>query len=122
MDDIDLVEPSTIDEARLQMVRQLHGAVHGNLWALPSAPLVTWHLLLIEVTKMQASQGAASRLAEVEAELAQLKVRSGDHGNYTAMRFDQARSVVAKIRAVADQYEAQLDRSALTSISLRVKK
>jgi hypothetical protein len=45
----DLTEARTIDEARLQMVRDLHRAVYGDVWARPEPPSVVWAELLDRV-------------------------------------------------------------------------
>jgi hypothetical protein len=50
LDSIDLIQPSTIDEARLQMVRDLHRAVHGDVWARPESPAEVWADLLARVS------------------------------------------------------------------------
>ena len=40
------VAPTTIDAARLQMVTDLHIAVHGDTWARPEPASDVWRLLL----------------------------------------------------------------------------
>lgn len=49
-DDTDLLaEARTIDEARLQMVVELHRAMYGDSWARPEPPAVVWRELLDRV-------------------------------------------------------------------------
>lgn len=42
-------EPQSIDEARHQMVADLHRAVYGDVWARPEPPSVVWVELLRRV-------------------------------------------------------------------------
>jgi hypothetical protein len=44
--DAPYIEPTTIDEARLQMVAQLHRALYGDTWARPMSPEQVWHEML----------------------------------------------------------------------------
>jgi hypothetical protein len=48
-DSFDVATPRTIDEARLQMVHDLHRAVYGDTWARPEPPAVVWAELLDRV-------------------------------------------------------------------------
>lgn len=43
------VAVSSIDEARIQMVHDLHRAVHGDTWARPESPSEVWRELLCHV-------------------------------------------------------------------------
>jgi hypothetical protein len=48
---IALIEPRTIDEARQQMVAELHHAMFGDVWARPESPAAVWHDLLNRVER-----------------------------------------------------------------------
>ena len=45
-----LAIPQTIDEARHQMVTDLHRAIYGDVWARPEPPAVVWAELLARVS------------------------------------------------------------------------
>jgi hypothetical protein len=47
-----LAEPTTIDEARLQMVHDLHTALYGSTWARPNSPAEVWDDLLLRVRRL----------------------------------------------------------------------
>lgn len=54
MDDDELLEATTIDEARLQMCKQLHRAIYGDVWARPETPVAVWQRLLGVVSDLVA--------------------------------------------------------------------
>jgi hypothetical protein len=49
----DVIEPRSIDEARLQMVHDLHRAVLGATWARPEPPADVWRMLLDRVERVR---------------------------------------------------------------------
>lgn len=49
--DAPFIDPRTIDEARLQMVAELHRAMFGDVWARPESPSVVWAELLDRVER-----------------------------------------------------------------------
>jgi hypothetical protein len=53
-DDIELIEPLTIDEARLQMIHALHRAMFGDTWARPESPGAVWADLLNRIARARA--------------------------------------------------------------------
>lgn len=50
-----MAEPRTIDEARQQMVADLHLALYGATWARPEPPAEVWRELLDKVTAARRS-------------------------------------------------------------------
>lgn len=60
--DIDMAVASTIDEARLQMVRALHVAVYGDVWARPQSPKDVWDELL-EIVRLSSAGKASPAVA-----------------------------------------------------------
>lgn len=50
-----MVEPTTIDEARLQMVAELHRALYGDVWARPDPPEYVWHQMLDGIERVAAA-------------------------------------------------------------------
>jgi hypothetical protein len=53
----DFIEPRTIDEARLQMVAQLHRALYGDVWARPESPAVVWQTMLDRIERAARALG-----------------------------------------------------------------
>jgi cytochrome c-type biogenesis protein CcmH/NrfG len=52
-DALPYIDPQTVDEARLQMVAELHRAVFGRVWARPESPAEVWRDLLDRVTRVR---------------------------------------------------------------------
>jgi hypothetical protein len=50
------VEPSTIDEARQQMIHDLHRALYGNSWPQPLSPAEVWDDLLQDVSRLMKNE------------------------------------------------------------------
>ena len=82
LDDRDLpyIAPVTIDEARLQLVADLHRAVYGVVWARPESPAEVWRDLL---THVAAERALADDLA---ADLAKYVNRSEALARYRKAR------------------------------------
>jgi hypothetical protein len=55
--DMEAMAPSSIDEARLLMVHELHEAVFGSTWARPESPAEVWRMLL-ETVERRSSESA----------------------------------------------------------------
>jgi hypothetical protein len=51
MSDALVIEPQTIDEARLQMCAQLHHALYGDVWARPQSPADVWIEMLDRIER-----------------------------------------------------------------------
>lgn len=80
MEEIDLIVPRTIDEARLQMVRQLHHAVFGDTWARPESPAEVWQMLLAKVADLRRqSRGEAGEAGETDSDCPTSDARNGSH-------------------------------------------
>jgi hypothetical protein len=50
------VEPHTIDEARQQMIHDLHRALYGNSWPQPLSPAEVWDDLLQDVSRLMKNE------------------------------------------------------------------
>lgn len=49
--ELELMEPQTINEARLQMCAQLHRALYGDVWARPQTPESVWFEMLDRIAR-----------------------------------------------------------------------
>lgn len=54
---VDLIDPQTPGQARLQMVHALHRAVYGDSWARPESPAEIWQELLGTVRALREAAG-----------------------------------------------------------------
>jgi hypothetical protein len=49
--DDEAIEPTTIDQARLQMCAQLHRAMFGGVWARPESGAAVWAEMLDRIER-----------------------------------------------------------------------